>query len=175
MVDLVRQVNKTVLALDQSTRTSGWSFFDGSELIDFGHWENSQSDIAVRIHSLCQQIKSKIEEYEPDIILIENIQLQQIGNREGNVQTFQKLAQVQGAIMRLCVEMGVPYKLVYPSEWRKNCNFLKGNDKHRENQKKIAQQWVLETYGKKCIQDEADAICIGYSEINAVDDKIEWG
>ena len=77
--------------------------------------------------------------------------------------------------MRLCVEMSVPYKLVYPSEWRKNCNFLKGNDKHRENQKKIAQQWVLETYGKKCIQDEADAICIGYSEINAVDDKIEWG
>ena len=39
----------------------------------------------------------------------------------------------------LCVENEIDYKLVYPSEWRKECNFLKGNDLKRENQKKIAQ------------------------------------
>jgi hypothetical protein len=46
---------------------------------------------------------------------------------------------VQGALMALCVENEIDYKLVYPSEWRKECNFLKGNDLKRENQKKIAQ------------------------------------
>lgn len=176
MADLVRQVNKKnkILALDQSTRVSGWSFFENGELKSFGHWSHTADDVAIRINNLCQEIESKIDGDEPDIVLIENIQLQQIGNREGNVQTFQKLAQVQGAIMRVCIQKQVPYKLVYPSEWRKNCKFLAGNDKHRENQKKVAQQWVLDTYGVKCIQDEADAICIGYSEVIQQNNAIEW-
>lgn len=33
---------------------------------------------------------------------------------------------------------GIEAKLIYPSEWRAKCNFLKGEDKHRDNQKRIA-------------------------------------
>lgn len=149
-------MGKVILALDQATRDSGWSIFDSGELIDFGHWSFSHDDVAMRIHRLCQEIEKKIEEYEPELIVIENIQLQQ------NVEMFQKLAWVQGALMRLCIQRGIPYKLIRPSEWRAECDFLKGNDKHRDNQKKIAQEWVKETFNKKCTQDESDAICIGY-------------
>lgn len=159
---------KTILALDQATRDSGWSVFVEGQLINFGHWSFTYENLSIRIFQLCQEVKKKIEEYHPDMVIIENIQLQQ------NVEMFQKLAWVQGALMTVCNEMKVPHKLVYPSEWRKNCSFLKGNDKHRENQKKIAQQWVMETFNKKCTQDESDAICIGYSESLDYSNAIEF-
>lgn len=89
-----------------------------------------------------------------------------------NVATFQKLAWVQGAIMELCNEMSIPFTLVYPSEWRKACNFLKGQSPSRDTQKKIAQQWVLNTYNKKCTQDESDAICIGWGYIHLEPEEI---
>ena len=89
-----------------------------------------------------------------------------------NVATFQKLAWVQGAIMELCNEMSIPFTLVYPSEWRKASNFLKGQSQSRDSQKKIAQQWVLNTYNKKCTQDESDAICIGWGYIHLEPEEI---
>lgn len=158
-----------ILSLDQASRTSGWSYFENGNLTDFGHWDMTHQDIAVRIHKLCQQIRAKIEEYEPTLIVLENIQLQ-----HGDVATFQKLAQVQGGIMALAAEYNIPYKIIYPSDWRADCAFLKGNDKHRENQKKIAQEWVKNTFNKKCTQDEADAICIGYAQSIHEDNRLEW-
>lgn len=107
-------------------------------------------------------MEEQIKKYEPDVILLENISLE--GRGPVNVSTFQKLAQVQGVMMMTAQAHDIEAKLVYPSEWRAKCNFLKGEDKHRDNQKRIAQQWVLSTFNKKCTQDEADAICIGYSE-----------
>ena len=158
-----------ILSLDQATRVSGWSFFKDGTLTAFGHWEKTHEDIAVRIHSLCQEIESKILEYEPDLIVLENIQLQ-----HGDVQTFQKLAQVQGGILALIAKHKIPYRIIYPSDWRADCKFLKGNDKHRDNQKKIAQEWVKNTYNQKCTQDEADAICIGFSQSTKEDTRLEW-
>lgn len=168
LVDLVLLMSK-ILSLDQASRTSGWSYFENGELTDFGHWDMTHEDIAKRIYSLCQQIRAKIEEYEPTLIVLENIQLQ-----HGDVATFQKLAQVQGGIMALAAEYKIPYRIIYPSDWRADCAFLKGHDKHRENQKKIAQEWVKNTYNKKCTQDEADAICIGYSQSVKEDNCLEW-
>lgn len=158
-----------ILSLDQATRVSGWSLFDGGSLTAFGHWEKTHEDIAVRINSLCQEIESKIKEYEPDLIVLENIQLQ-----HGDVQTFQKLAQVQGGILALIARYKIPYRIIYPSDWRADCDFLKGRDKHRENQKKVAQEWVKNKYNMKCTQDEADAICIGYSQSVQEENRLEW-
>lgn len=158
----------TILSLDQATKETGWSIFTDKQLIDFGHWKFTQDDTVERIYKLCQEIRQVVEKYHPDLIVIENIQLQQ------NVEMFQKLAWVQGAILVLTQELNIPYKLVYSSDWRADCNFLKNQDKKRENQKKIAQQWVLETFNKKCTQDESDAICIGYAMSLDKYDVINW-
>lgn len=149
----------TILALDQSSRTSGYSVFQDDSLIDYGHWTFSDNDIAVRIHSLCQQIQKKIDQYKPDIIVFENIALER-----GDVLTFQKLAQVQGAIMLQCKLNKLGYKCIPVATWRAKCHHLKGNGKNRDTQKKIAQEWVKQKFNKICTEDEADAICIGYSE-----------
>lgn len=94
------------------------------------------------------------------MVILENIQLQ-----AGNVDTYQKLAWVQGAIQYMLATdyPSLPYKLLYPTEWRAKCHFLKDKGKDRASQKKIAQNWVLQQFNKKCTQDEADAICIGWS------------
>lgn len=162
-------VSNIILALDQSTRVSGWAIFIDEKLTDFGHWEQTNDSIAIRIHSLCEQIQQQITKYNPTLIALENIQLQ-----HGDVSTFQKLAQVQGGILCLCQKNKIPYSIVYASDWRASCNFLKGADNHRESQKKIAQDWVSKEYGKKCTQDEADAICIGYAAYLELDSALEF-
>lgn len=98
---------------------------------------------------------------------MENIQYENKDSPIANVATFQKLAWVQGAVMETCNEMDIPFTLIYPSEWRKACDFLKGNDSKRDAQKKIAQDWVLTSFDKKCTQDEADAICIGWGYLHS--------
>lgn len=160
-----------ILALDQSTRISGWSVFKDKELKDFGHWTETSDQIGKRILNISNHIKDLINKYDPDLVVFENIQLQ---NRNVGVDTFQKLAWVQGAIISVLEEWDVEYKIIYASEWRKSCDFLKGNDKHRNEQKKIAQQWVKDTYNLKCTQDEADAICIGVHATLQSEEVYDW-
>ena len=160
-----------ILALDQSTRISGWSVFEDKELKDFGHWTETSDQIGKRILNISNHIKDLINRYDPDLVVFENIQLQ---NRSVGVDTFQKLAWVQGAIISVLEEWDVEYKIIYASEWRKSCDFLKGNDKHRNEQKKIAQQWVKDTYNLKCTQDEADAICIGVHATLQSEEVYDW-
>ena len=64
MADLVQQVNKKnkILALDQSSRVSGWSFLENGELKSFGHWSYTADDVAIRINNLCQEVESKIDD-----------------------------------------------------------------------------------------------------------------
>ena len=140
-----------ILALDQSTRISGWSVFEDKELKDFGHWAETSDQIGKRILNISNHIKDLINKYDPDLVVFENIQLQ---NRNVGVDTFQKLAWVQGAIISVLEEWDVEYKIIYASEWRKSCDFLKGNDKHRNEQKKIAQQWVKDTYNLNLQNEE---------------------
>lgn len=158
-----------ILALDQATQTSGWSVWVDGNLTDFGKFTFDDADIHKRIHKVCAQIEILILQHHPDKVVLEDIQMQ-----VNNVSTFQKLAWLQGAIIESCWKINMPVELSRPSEWRAACNLLKGQDKHRENQKKIAQQWVMNQFGKKCTQDEADAICIGYAASFTANNKLNW-
>lgn len=80
-----------------------------------------------------------------------------------NVQTFKVLAEVFGVTQELLVEQGFVYHIVSSNTWKSKLN-IKGRT--RPEQKKNAQQYVLNTYNKKVSQDEADAICIGASIVN---------
>lgn len=148
------------LALDQATHTTGWSLWTDEHLTTFGKVVHDNPDIFKRIHKFCLELQILILKYKPDEIILEDIQMQGMVN---NVSTFQKLAWLQGALIETCLIANVPVKLIRPSEWRAVCNLLKGQDKHRENQKKVAQEWVRNKFNITCTQDEADAICIGYA------------
>lgn len=158
-----------ILALDQATQTTGWSLWVDGALIQFGKFSFEDSDIHKRIHKVCTQLEIMILQGKPEKVVLEDIQMQ-----VQNVATFQKLAWLQGALIETCWKLGMPVELSRPTEWRATCNLLKGQDKHRENQKKVAQEWVREKFNKVCTQDEADAICIGYAASYNADNELNW-
>ena len=157
-----------LLALDQATQCSGFSVWTDGTLTQYGKREYDDADIHKRIHKICLWVEELIDQYAPDKLVIENIQYQ------NNIATFQKLAQLQGAIIELAWQLNLPCEIIAPSEWRAVCNFLKGNEKTRQVQKRIAQEWVLKKFGKKCTQDEADAICIGYAANKIQSEELNW-
>ena len=164
----VQDLPVRILALDQATQCSGSSVFEDGILKTYGKKEIDDADIYVRIHKICLWVEELLDRYVPTRLVIENIYYQ------NNIATFQKLAQLQGAIIEIAYQRNIPCEILAPNEWRATCNFLKGNAKNRAAQKRIAQQWVLNTFKQKCTQDEADAICIGYAADKINGNELNW-
>lgn len=146
----------TILALDQASRTSGYAVFCDDQLIDSGKFTFEDADIAKRLMKIRNKVEELINEFCIEKIILEDIQCQ--GNVVNNLETFKILAEVIGVLTELAVEKNLPYELVYSTVWKSTLQ-IKGRT--RPEQKKNAQQYVLNTYGKKVTQDESDAICIG--------------
>lgn len=149
-------MNGTILALDQASKCSGWSVFTNGELEAFGHITATQEDIGERLFYIRNEVKKLLDMYEPDYVIFEDIQLQ--SNVLNNVQTFKVLAEVFGIIEELLTEEQIPHDAVLASTWKSTLG-IKG--KNRAEQKKNAQQYVIDTYGIKPTQDEADSVAIG--------------
>ena len=67
-----------------------------------------------------------------------------------------------GVLEELCCELNIPHKIIHSQTWKSQLD-IKGRD--RAAQKRNAQNYVIETYGKKVSQDESDAICLGSAYI----------
>jgi Holliday junction resolvasome RuvABC endonuclease subunit len=140
-------------AIDQSSNVSGYSVWQNKELIEWGKVQ-FEGEFVFRVIELKKWIFNKIEEFDEDEVevIIEEIQ------EQANAQTFKKLAMLQGAILVALTEAEIKYHLVYAAQWKSFVNIKSNN---RTEQKRDAQKYVLEKYGKKVTQDEADAICMG--------------
>ena len=147
-----------ILALDQSSRITGWAIFDNGKLVNYGKFnaEVVGANIGDRLEFIRNKIRKLIEDNQIDEVIMEDIQMQ--GNVVNNVQTFKVLAEVFGVISELLVEMKIPQSAVLASSW-KSALGIKG--RARAEQKQNAQKWVIDTYSVKPTQDECDAICIG--------------
>ena len=161
-----------ILALDQSSRITGWSIFDEGELVQFGKFnaELAGTSIADRLHYIRNKVRKLIEENNITAVVLEDIQMQ--GNVVNNVQTFKTLAEVFGVISELLVEMKIPQSAVLASSWKHTLGIKGAN---RAAQKKNAQTYVNEVYAIKATQDECDAICIGTHYVkNNINDGFDW-
>ncbi len=148
---------KRVLALDDATGTTGYAVFDGDALITYGKITMSAPSPIERIVAIKQWMLSMISNWKPDVIAIEDIQLQQ-GKFE-NVKTFKVLAWLQGVLLSSLFEEKVISLVVPPATWRATCGITA---RTRADQKRQAQNKILDWYSIRATQDEADAICIGY-------------
>lgn len=157
-----------LLALDQASRVTGYAVFDDNELVDSGTFTLTSDDIGKRLVAYRKKIEQLIEKYDVDTVAFEDIQMQ---NQINNVQTFKILAEIFGVTQEYLAEQGHSYKIVSSSTWKSKLD-IKG--KKREEQKKNAQQYVLEHYNKKVSQDEADSICIGASVILENNSAFDW-
>lgn len=152
---------KRLLALDQASRTTGWAVFNDTELIEFGHFTYTDTDMGVRLYKIKKKVLELVQKYEITEIAFEDIQMQ--NNVANNVKTFKSLAEVFGVLEEVCAENNIPYQIVFSGTWKAELN-IKG--RKREEQKKNAQAYASNTYSVNPTSDEADAICIGASIVN---------
>ena len=145
-----------LLALDQSSQTSGYSVFTDGKLTDYGKFTFEDADVGHRLTCIRNKVISLLDQYNITEVAFEDIQLQ--SGLAGNVQTFKVLAEVYGVIHQLLDEKKIPYQVVPSVTWKSTLG-IKG--KNRQEQKKNAQLWVINNYNVKTTQDVADAICIG--------------
>ena len=104
------------VALDQSSRITGYSVFEDNQLIKYGHISSpANSLIEQRLLNLIHLLDNLLQEYNFDELIFEDIQEQ-----GGNAQTFKILAQVQGAILIWCANKKMKYRIIPPTVWRKN-------------------------------------------------------
>ena len=164
-----------LLALDAATNISGFSIFDNGELISYGTYKtDSSKDAEARINDVKKWLIAAIDNWKPDFVGIENIQLQGFGHGQFQVELYRTLANLQGVLIDTLFENNIEHDLVYASTWRNYCDV--GDDKGRENKKKAAQAKVKLWYNQDCTQDEADAICIGKYFVHMLKNrKSSWG
>lgn len=146
-----------ILSLDQSSTISGWAIYDGLTLINYGVWEAKGEKSTGRISSVKAWVAAMIDSWNPDEVILEDIQLQKFDGGEA-VLTYKKLAHLQGVLKNYLYENGIPYRVVPVATWR-NYSGVKG--KTRTDRKKSAQLIVKNLYDITVNTDTADAILIG--------------
>lgn len=159
-----------LLALDQASVTSGYAIFEDDKLVEYGKFTFEDSDVAIRLVKIRNKVIELINTYNITEIAFEEIQMQ--NNVVNNVQTFKVLSEVYGVIHELSQELNIPYVIVSSNSWKST---LKIKGKTRAEQKKNAQNYVLENFNIKAVQDTCDAICIGtYVIKNKENTGFDW-
>ncbi len=148
--------NTRVLALDQSSNITGYSIFDGKELVSYGVFstQNGASNKIGKLKEIAEWVDSMIYNWQPDVVGIEDVYL----GPKGGVDTFKLLAQVMGVIMITVVRSKTMIKIVPAATWRSYCGVT---GRERAIQKRNAQKLIKMWYDATVTEDEADAICIG--------------
>ena len=163
---LAQQVMNKLLALDQSSLTTGWSTWEDDKLIDYGHFTVSGADVGTRLVKIYDKVSELIQKYEITEVAFEDIQMQAT-----NVKTHKVLAEVIGLLEYYFTDINMPYQIIPAVSWRSG---LKIKGTKRAEQKKNTQEYVLNTYGVSATEDESDAISIGAYVIKQKNSAFNW-
>ena len=153
-----KKLIQRTIGLDQATHITGYSIFDNSQLIYAGIFETTAEDEISRDIEIKNWLIQLIQNWKPDIIAMEGIQLQQFNNKIIGVTTYQTLARLQGILMAACRELKIDYIIVPPATWRSHCQ-VRGRT--RADRKRSMQIKVKEWFDITVSDDIADAIGVG--------------
>ena len=147
-----------VIGLDQATHMTGYSIFDGNKLINAGVFEAKAQEEIERDIEIRDWLIQMIYKWKPDIVGLEDIQLQQFDKKLVGVTTYRTLARLQGILLAACKENNVQTVVCSPSTWRAHCE-VKGRT--RADKKRSMQTLVKNWFDVTVTDDVADAIGIG--------------
>ena len=151
-----------ILAVDASTKSSGYAIYKHNKLQEFDCITASSHDLFSRINVMVEQIKQVlIKNPDLDYVILEQVR------QDGfvNVKTYKALMYLQGCI---CMMIHQQFKhlqigFLYPSQWRKTCGIRQGRGVQRATQKQNDINWVKAKYDVDVNDDIADAIGLGYA------------
>lgn len=152
-----------ILALDASTKSTGYAIFENKNLITSGCITSASTDVYKRIHIMRDSLDMILIRY-PEI---DQIILEEVLPEQKNQHTFKMLIYLQAAIEFLVWEKYPKVKISYilPNSWRSKCGIQTGRGVKRETLKAADIAFVKNTYGLTVNDDEADAIGIGHSYV----------
>ena len=162
-----------ILALDASTKSTGWAIFKEKELIKYNCIIASSSDLVKRITKMINELEIILKENKIDKIILEEVRPEQ---GVQNIKTHKALMYLQAAITFLIHERfsTIEIEYLYPNEWRKGCDIRTGSGIRREELKIADINFVKENYNINVNDDIADAIGIGHSYVNQLKNEINW-
>ena len=144
-----------MLAFDQSSVRTGWSCFDGTDLMNFGLIDLSALPVEDRLNAMALQINALAERYNPETIVMEGVVYQ------SNVSTLITLANLQGMIFEICRMRGANRDVLPPTAWRRQLDIRQGPGIKRAELKKQSVALIYASYGIYVDEDVCEAICIG--------------
>ena len=159
-----------LLALDASTKATGFAVFNDTELLVCNCITASSTDLYKRIHKMVDSIITIVEQMGITQIVMEEV----IPDHSKNTNTFRALMYLQALIH---IEMHdkhpeVQIEMIYPSSWRSICGIEDGRSSKREQKKQKDIDFANRIYNLSLTCDDtADAVCIGYAYLHPKKEK----
>lgn len=148
----------STLSVDQSTRCTGYSWFVSGEYVESGIIDMTKSKLETneRSFEMAKAIWKLIKQYQPDYLILEDVQLQQ-----NNAKTMLTLARLQGMILGYAEAHKVQTYLISPSQWRAQLCYKQGPKIKRAELKQQSLDYVKEHLGLDLPEDQAESVCEG--------------
>ena len=159
-----------ILALDASTKATGYAIGQDGILIQHGCITSSSKDVIKRIIKMRDQLSKLIEDNNIEKIVIEQVR------PEYNSHTNKVLMWLQAAVIIAAYEVNqkIQYEFIGASTWRAALNIKQGRGIKRQTLKPQDIQYVQNKYNIKVNDDQADAICIFDAYWQKFDNEINW-
>lgn len=152
-----------ILALDCSTKHTGWAIFEGRLLKEHGDFVCNSKVLFERIDFMKNKIREVLEKH-PDVmyVFLEEVYPE---TKLVNVKTNKALMWLQGAVAREIYEFNhkIDVQYIYPSAWRQACGIKTGRGIKREGLKEKDIAFAKESFQVDVNDDVADAIGIGFA------------
>ena len=146
-----------LLSIDSSTSSTGYAVFIDGKYSRSGCIQINDDD---KLTKMIEHIYSLIINEDPDIIVVEEMVVVR------NAQVARYLTMIIGAIFGKCLDNGIYYSSIRPTEWRKLIDPGK-KPRKRAELKEWSVQKVKELFDIEGVSDDiADAILIGQAYIN---------
>ena len=163
-----------VLALDLSTKSTGWAVFENKKLVDSGCITASSTNVLNRISKITDELRIIYDRYLPDDIIVEEVLPEDVRH---NQQVFKALMYMQAAVALEFNKSGKKLNFYVSSEWRKKCGIRTGRGITRDMVKAADIKFVKDNYNIDANDDVCDAICIGHAYTHSITvvDGFEFG
>ena len=163
-----------ILALDLSTKSSGYSIFNDNKLIAYGLAASTKANVYDRIEVITKKIQQVVKKYQPTKVIAEEPEPAFVKN---NISVYRKLTFVHGAICMMLHHYNLEMELCTSSHWRKIVGIHTGRGIKRTELKakdiEETNKFFPQVNTKS--DDVADAILIGLSYIKQNNlDQFNW-
>lgn len=152
----------TILALDPSSKSTGYAVFTNEKLVDYGCITAGSANLFNRIDRMIEELEKIIQKYDFTHVYIEDVYPEDVRN---NIQVYKALTYLQGFILHLLNKYDLKHTFFTSAEWRKKCGIHTGPGVKRESLKPLDIKFVQDQFGIKVNDDVADAISIGFAAI----------